>query len=142
MQQGVLLYATRRQVYCKFDTNDMAFVGTMIWYHTHKQIHTKHTRVPIDWHRNIYQHHLLCAYSSYLYYIELITQWYQKTILHRSTISLFFKNYLLAKVTYLPIRFSKTKSFLGNTKNTYRNGENEQITHDTRHADRKMTRVG
>ena len=78
MQQGVLLYATRRQVYKK----------------------------------------------------------------HRPTISSFFKNYLLAKVRYLPIRFSKTKSFLRNTKNTYRNGENEQITHDTRHADRKMTRVG
>ena len=44
--------------------------------------------------------------------------------------SLLFKNYSFAEeVMYLLIRFSKTKSFLCNTKNTDRNGVNEQNTH-------------
>ena len=38
------------------------------------------------------------------------------------TMSLVFKNYLLAEVAYLLIRFNKTKLFLWNTKSTDRNG--------------------
>ena len=37
--------------------------------------------------------------------------------------SLLFKNYSFAEVTYLLIRFSKTNFFSGNTKNTDRYGE-------------------
>ena len=47
-----------------------SFASTLIWYHTHKGKH--HTQGPIDWHTHIntHQHHLLCAHSSYLYYIQ------------------------------------------------------------------------
>ena len=43
--------------------------------------------------------------------------------------SLLFKNYSLAIVMYLLIRFNKTKSFLSNTKDTDKNGINEQNIH-------------
>ena len=43
-------------------------------YHTHK--YTQHTQGPEDWHThiNIYLHHLLCAYSSYLYDIKWLNE--------------------------------------------------------------------
>ena len=40
--------------------------------------------------------------------------------------SLLFKNYSLIEVTYLLIRFNKTKLFLCNTKNTDRKGVNKK----------------
>ena len=43
----------------------------------------------------------------------------------RSTMPLLFKNYLLAEVRYLQIRFNKTNSFPGNTKKTDGYGVNE-----------------
>ena len=50
------------------------------WYsnlilQTHK--HTQHTQGPVDWHThiNICLHHLLCAHSSYLYYIRWLNKW-------------------------------------------------------------------
>ena len=50
------------------------FSGTLIWYHTQK--HTEHTQEPVDWHThmNIYLHHLLCAHSSYLFYIKWLNE--------------------------------------------------------------------
>ena len=56
------------------------------------------------------------------------------SILPKSTVSLLFENHLLAKVTYLLIRFNKTKSFLWNKKNTDRNHVNEQKTHKHFHT--------
>ena len=49
------------------------FIGTLIWYHKH----TRHTQGPVDWHThiNVYLHHLLCAQSSYLYYIKWLKKW-------------------------------------------------------------------
>ena len=35
-----VFYETRGQVYCRFDTEDMVYGNTLIWYHTHKQMHT------------------------------------------------------------------------------------------------------
>ena len=43
--------------------------------------------------------------------------------------SLLFKNYSLVEVIYPLNGFNKTKFFLRNTKNTDRNGGNEQNTH-------------
>ena len=65
----------------------------------------------------------LHAHSSDLYCSELITQWYQKFILQRSTITLPFNNYSKAEITFLLIRFKNTsfKFSLWNTKNTDRN---------------------
>ena len=43
---------------------------------SHTQTHTRHTQGPVDWHTHIntYLHHLLCAYSSYLYYTEWLNK--------------------------------------------------------------------
>ena len=45
--------------------------------------------------------------------------------------SMFFKNYSLAELTYLWIRLNNTKSFLGNTKKTNRNSVNVENAHKT-----------
>lgn len=45
----------------------------------------------------------------------------------------------LAEVTYLLIRFSKTKSFLWKTKNTDKKGIDEQKTHQTKGIDEQKT---
>ena len=50
ISRSYAFYATRRQVYCSFNTYDMAFASALIWYHTHRQIHTQHIQGPIDWH--------------------------------------------------------------------------------------------
>ena len=50
----------------------------------------------------------------------------QKFTLQRSIMPLLFKTYSLVGIIHLLIRFSKTKSFLGNTKNADRNGINGQ----------------
>ena len=42
-----IFYATRYQTYWRFDKNDMIFTSTLIWYDTHRQIHTGHTRTNI-----------------------------------------------------------------------------------------------
>ena len=60
----------------------------------------------------------------------------QKFTLRRPTMFLLFKNYSLAEVIKLLIRFNKTISFLWNTKDTDRNCVNEQNTH---HTERKLT---
>ena len=49
-----VFYAASSWVYSSFDTDDMAFAGTLIWYQTYKQIHTHHTHGSIGWHINIY----------------------------------------------------------------------------------------
>ena len=53
-----VFYAARCQVYWRFDTDEMAFASTLIRYHTHEQIHVQNTKESIDWHINIYWHHL------------------------------------------------------------------------------------
>ena len=100
-----VFYATRHQAYWGL-THGIVFASALIWYHTHKQTHTAYSGA-IDWHTriNIYYHHLLCAHSSYLYYIEWIIAWYQKFTLKSSTMSLLFKNnWFIVEVTYLLIR--------------------------------------
>lgn len=72
---------------------------------------------------------MLKAHSSYIYYIELITHWYQKFISQRQTIYLLFKNYWLVEVTHMLIRFNKSEFLLRNTKNIVRNCVNEKKTY-------------
>ena len=55
--------------------------------------------------------------------------------------SFLFKNYLLAEVTYLLIRCSKTKFFPCNTNNTDRNGIYTQNT-NTKHSEKDNTGKG
>ena len=50
--------------------------------------------------------------------------------------TLFFKNYLLAKHIYLQITLKKKKSFLENAKKTDRSRINEQHTHTHTHTHR------
>ena len=54
-------YETRRQVYCGFDTDDMAFSRTLIWYHTRKQIHTAHIGAKRLTHKYILTTPLMCS---------------------------------------------------------------------------------
>ena len=71
-----VFYVTRSQVYWDL-TQNVAFY----WYfdlisHMQRHKHTQHTQGPVDWHThmNIYLHHLLCAYSSCLYYIKWLNE--------------------------------------------------------------------
>ena len=80
-----VIFATRCQVCWGLTHNVLFFSGTLIWYHnTNTYKHTQYTQGPVDWntHINIYLHHLLCAHSSYLYYIEWIIYRYQKFTFH------------------------------------------------------------
>ena len=55
--------ATRRQVYCRFDKDGMAF--DLTWHYT--QTHTKYKQGPTDWHKYTLTPSpvMLCAHSSY-----------------------------------------------------------------------------
>ena len=55
--------------------------------------------------------------------------------------SFLLKNYSLVESVYLFIRCNKTKFFLRNTNNTYRNGVNKQNTH-TKHLEKDNIRKG
>ena len=67
-----VFYAIRRQVYWGL-THNVGFTGTLIWYHTHK--HTAHAGVSRLTHSyNTYLRHLLCAQSSYLYYVKWLNE--------------------------------------------------------------------
>ena len=121
----------------------MTWLLVAFWFDvTHTNKYTHNTHRDQKRHINVYLHHLLCAHSSYLYYIELITPWYQKLLLRWSTISLLFKNcsFQKSRICYLDsIRLSPyTKPFLWNTKNTDRNCVNE-LRKPTPHKKRKMT---
>ena len=65
-----VFYATRRQVYWGRTHNVIFYWYSDLIWQTH--IHTQYTQGPVDWHThiNVYLHHLLCAQSSYLYYIK------------------------------------------------------------------------
>ena len=66
----------------------------------------------------------------------------KKFTLRTSAISLLFKNYLLVEVIHLLIRFSKTKYFKLNTKNTGINGIKNTIrphTHTHTHTHTQIT---
>ena len=58
-----------------------------------------------------------------------LNEWFtdiKKFTLQSSTMSLLFKTYSLVEVTYLLIRFNKTKFFPWDRNNTDRNGANKQ----------------
>ena len=47
-----VVYEISSPVDWRFQTDDITFAGTLIWYHSHRPVHT-----------NIYWDHLLCAYK-------------------------------------------------------------------------------
>ena len=65
-----VFYATRRQVYWGLTHNVVFYWYSNLILQTHK--HTQHTQGPVDWHThiNICLHHLLCAHSSYLRWLN------------------------------------------------------------------------
>ena len=75
-------HVTRHQIYWRFDTEDMVFASTQIWYHSHRQTYTQDTQEPTDRHThiNIYQQHPLCEHNNFLYYSEWLTCWYKALI--------------------------------------------------------------
>ena len=62
--------------FCWYSWFDLSHTHT----HPHTYKDTHHTQKPVDWHTHIkiYLQQLLCAHSSYLYYIEWIIHGYQK----------------------------------------------------------------
>ena len=67
-----VFYATRRQVYWGLTHNVVFYWYSDLISHTQTHKHTQHTQGPVDWrtHINIYLQHLLCAHSSYFFYID------------------------------------------------------------------------
>ena len=71
---------TRRTLMCVLCKNESGLPRSdtcsfllVLWFDiTNTQTHIQHTQRPVDWHTHIneYLHHLLCAQSSYLYYIK------------------------------------------------------------------------
>ena len=94
----------QHQLHCSFfgRMRDCLFF-TYYYYHYSKGPVDLRTRI------NIYLHHLWCAHSSYLYYIQWIIHWYHNKLL--STMSLLSNNYSLKMVLYLLIRCYKTRLF-------------------------------
>ena len=107
------------------NTEFFSFLANTLWYHTHKD--TKHKQGPIDWNNHINMY-LLCAYSSYLDYIEWIIHWSQNFNL-QAPYCFYFSKITLVEATHLLISFNKSKFFLWNTKNSDRTGANKQNTH-------------
>ena len=127
-----VFYATRHWIYCRFETVDIFFDFTLIWYQKHKQqTHTWHLSTNILTHTDIYWPALPWMNK---FMIEKIT-------LEKSAKGLLFKNYSLSEVIHCMIRFSKIKSFVWSTKNTNRNGINGQNTHSTQTEKDNFKRV-
>ena len=134
----ILVPFMQQVIKCVVGLTQMTWFLLALWFDiTHTQTNNiQYIKGPRDWHINIYYHHLSCAHSSYLYHIELISHWYQKFIQQSSAISFFSKNSSLAEVTSWLIRFIKTKFFVWNTKNTNKNGVNEQNPYAHVHRER------
>ena len=79
-----VFYPTRQHVYWGL-THNVVFTGTLIWYNTYTN--TQHTQGPVDWHLHIsiYLHHLLCAHSSYIYYIKWLNEWIPLWVLQKTS---------------------------------------------------------
>ena len=88
--------------------------GTLIWYHTHANTHTR-AHTAHSWASRLthpYKYILTpsaMANSSYLYYMEWISKIFTDIKYFISTMSFLFKNYSLAEVMYQLIRCNKTK---------------------------------
>ena len=104
----------------------------MIWYHTHRQAHTGHTGTNRQTQTYKYKFTPPVMSTQQL----PVLHWMTNLLIQKFTftMSLLFKNYSLAEVIYLLIRFSKNKSFLWNPKNADKNGVNEQNRNTTPRA--------
>ena len=67
-----IFYITRDQIYWSFDTDEMVFATTLIWYHLHRKTHAGYTRLTRV---QSISHHLLFTHNSYLNYTEWKTCW-------------------------------------------------------------------
>ena len=112
-----VFYATRHQIYWRFDTDDMVFAGTLIWYYTRRQAHTVHagTNRMTQIYKYILTPPLTCIqHLSVLHWINNLL--IQKFYLQIFTRFLLFKTDSLVELIYLLIRLGKTMSVLWNTK--------------------------
>ena len=95
-----VFYATRHQIYWRFDTDYMVFASTLIWHNTHRTYRV--TRLT-NMYKSILTPPVMCTQQLlelHLYYAEWITCWY-KILLYRgpqcfcfSKIALFQKSYI------------------------------------------------
>ena len=103
-----VFYAIRHQIYWRFDTNDMDFPSTLIWYHIHRQTYRRHTCTNRLAHIYKYISTPPVRCTQQLHVLHWMTNLLiQKIILNMSKISLLFENYSPMKVIYLLIRFKK-----------------------------------
>ena len=65
-----VFYIARHHV-CWGLTHNVVFRGTLIWYHTHTNTHSRLTH-PYKYIK--YLHYLLCGHNSYLYYIKWLNE--------------------------------------------------------------------
>ena len=113
-----VFYATRRQDYMMW-----FFASILIWHATHSGSNS-----PTHPYKYIFSPLFMCSQQlSVSHWINnLLIQKIYFTVFH----SVFaFKYFWLVEVTYLLIRFIKTRFFPWNTKNTDRYGVNKEITH-------------
>ena len=105
-----------------------------LWFDiTHKNKDTQQTLGPIECQRDRYilTPPVMCSQQfSVLHWMNL--HW---ITLQSSTMFLLLKKYRLVEVTYLLIRFNKTKFFPWNTKNAERCGISKKNTHTTTHLE-------
>ena len=113
--------------YWRFDTDDMVFASTLIWYHTQTNTHRAYRDQQTDTNRYKYilTPSVMCTQQlPVLHWMNNLL--IQRFILQSSKMSLLFKNCSFVEFIYLLIRFNITKSFLWNTKNADRNGVNRK----------------
>ena len=122
-----MFYAKRRQNYQRFGTDDMVFADITP---THKYIENARTNRLRRKYKYILTSPVMCTHQL-MHTLKMNNLLIQKFILQRFTTSFLLKNYSLLKFIYLLIIFNNIKSFMWNTKNTDRNGLNEQNTHTT-----------
>ena len=117
-EEPCVLYTIRYQIYRGLTHNEY-FGGTLIWYHTQIKTYNTNTRAKRLTHSYKYISKSPVMCSQQLSVFHWITNcWYQKSTSEISSLSLLFNNYPLVEITYLLSRFSKTKFFLWDTKNT------------------------
>ena len=107
----------------------MVFASILIWNHTLRKIQTEFTKTNrlTNTYKYILAPPVICTQQLPLHCIQITDLKTSLTEVH----NVFAFKKLITLEAYLLIKFHKTKSLLWNTKNTERNGVNEQNTYTT-----------
>ena len=115
----------------------MVFASILIWNHTLRKIQTEFTKTNrlTNTYKYILAPPVICTQQLPLHCIQITDLKTSLTEVH----NVFAFKKLITLEAYLLIKFHKTKSLLWNTKNTERNGVNEQNTY-TKHIEKDTFR--